>query len=259
MKALAGVISQIAAGLHPERAMSLSQALIKSTSEDTTRSVRSILSPVVAAPLLEQLLTQLSVNLGISARDVGIMLTAAAAASKQEANIASSVELVWTGPDSALVPIRQTAQVLTALIDEAKTRLFIVSFVAYRLGPVIEALQRAVARGVRLSILLEQFSDRGGSVSTDSMKTLKNNVPQAVIYEWNKELQSKEGGASVHAKCAVADGQIAFITSANLTEAAMERNMELGVLLRGGPTPQILEDHLESLAQTKHIRPIIGH
>ena len=256
MKELAGVISEIAAGLHPERAMSLSLELSKSTMADTGRSVRSILSSVVVAPLIDELLVILSVTPDISCRDVGIMLAAASAASKQEANIASSVELVWTGPDTGLVPIRQTEQVLTGLIDEAKNRLFVVSFVAYRLGPVIEGLQRAVSRGVQLRILLEQFSDRGGSVRTDSMKTLNSNVPQAIIYEWNRDLHTKEGSASVHAKCAVADGRLAFVTSANLTEAAMERNMELGVLLRGGPTPQILENHLLSLVDTKQVRPI---
>ena len=34
----------------------------------------------------------------------------------------------------------------------------------------------------------------------------------------------------MHAKAAVADSRVAFLTSANLTEAALERNMELGVL-----------------------------
>jgi len=256
---IAGAISAIAAGLHPERAISLSLELAKSSSADTGRSVRSILSPVVVAPLLDELMALLTVSPDISSRDVGIMLAAASAASKQESNIASSVELVWTGPDTGLVPIRQTEQVLTGLIDKAESRLFVVSFVAYRVGPVIEALQRAVSRGVELRILLEQFSDRGGSVTTDSMKTLKSNVPKAIIYEWNREIHTKEGGASVHAKCAVADGRLAFVTSANLTEAAMERNMELGVLLSGGPTPQILENHLMSLVETRHIRPLIGH
>jgi phosphatidylserine/phosphatidylglycerophosphate/cardiolipin synthase-like enzyme len=37
----------------------------------------------------------------------------------------------------------------------------------------------------------------------------------------------------MHAKAAVADSSTAFLTSANLTEAALERNMELGVLIHG--------------------------
>ena len=38
-------------------------------------------------------------------------------------------------------------------------------------------------------------------------------------------------------KVAVADGNTCFITSANLTGYAMERNMEAGVLISGGTFP----------------------
>jgi phosphatidylserine/phosphatidylglycerophosphate/cardiolipin synthase-like enzyme len=36
---------------------------------------------------------------------------------------------------------------------------------------------------------------------------------------------------SLHAKCVVVDERWAFVTSANFTEAAQERNIEAGVLL----------------------------
>jgi phosphatidylserine/phosphatidylglycerophosphate/cardiolipin synthase-like enzyme len=35
-----------------------------------------------------------------------------------------------------------------------------------------------------------------------------------------------------HAKCVVVDGRTAFVTSANFTEAAQERNIEVGILVR---------------------------
>ena len=45
----------------------------------------------------------------------------------------------------------------------------------------------------------------------------------------------------MHVKAAVADSRIAFLSSANLTEAALERNMELGVLIRGGHLPAAID------------------
>ena len=36
----------------------------------------------------------------------------------------------------------------------------------------------------------------------------------------------------LHAKAVVADGESVFVTSANLTDAALDRNIELGILLR---------------------------
>lgn len=53
-----------------------------------------------------------------------------------------------------------------------------------------------------------------------------------------------------------ADGELAFITSANLTSAAMERNMELGVLVKGGELPFELQRHLEALISTKIIEKV---
>ena len=77
-----------------------------------------------------------------------------------------------------------------------------------------------------------------------------------MLYEWDKTTIDSAPTASVHAKCAVADGALAFVTSANLTEAAMERNMELGVLMRGGQLPSLLETHLAALVTTKQLREV---
>jgi phosphatidylserine/phosphatidylglycerophosphate/cardiolipin synthase-like enzyme len=77
-------------------------------------------------------------------------------------------------------------------------------------------------------------------------------LPSVNFCEWLHDRPS-EGGENtgvVHAKCAVADGKLAFITSANLTSAAMERNMELGVIVRGGELPSVLHRHLEALILT---------
>ena len=82
---------------------------------------------------------------------------------------ALSVELVWTGPGTGMVPVRHTAQVLTGLIAEARERLFLVSFVAYHVGTVIAALQRAIEHGVQVSVLLERSKEHGGTVTVDSI------------------------------------------------------------------------------------------
>ncbi len=49
-------------------------------------------------------------------------------------------------------------------------------------------------------------------------------------------LRKRRGApACQHAKCILVDGVTAFITSANFTESAHERNIELGVLFRENP------------------------
>ncbi len=43
---------------------------------------------------------------------------------------------------------------------------------------------------------------------------------------------NREKRSSLHAKCVVIDREVAFVTSANFTEAAQERNIEVGALIR---------------------------
>jgi phosphatidylserine/phosphatidylglycerophosphate/cardiolipin synthase-like enzyme len=139
------------------------------------------------------------------------------------------------------------------VIESAKKRLFMVSFVAYEVTSIGKALKDASERHVRIDVLLESSIERGGKVTTDSVKTMKDVVPSVNVYVWHAathDLHKSSLIGSVHAKCAVSDGELAFITSANLSGAAMERNMELGILVRGGHLPEQLHRHLESLVTT---------
>lgn len=178
-----------------------------------------------------------------------------AAATAQLLSRRSSVDLVWTGPDSGQVAIRHTEQVLLEVIRKASQRLFLVSFVAYRVPSVLDALKEALAREVKVLILMELSSDHGGRVDHDSIRMLRQQLPSAEFYAWQQPSGSGLTGA-VHAKCAVADEAIAFITSANLTSAAMEKNMELGVLVQGGEVPRELHRHLEALIDSAVIAKV---
>lgn len=163
-----------------------------------------------------------------------------------------TVEMVWSGPPTGLVPIRHTEQVLLEVIDSAKEKLSIVSFVAYNIESIIKSLEKAAHRKVQINILLESSKSHGGKVDIDSINVFQKRISSANIYVW----KSNSGIGAVHAKCALADSKIAFITSANLTMAAMERNMELGILIRGGELTAKLDHHFDALIATKIIEKI---
>jgi phosphatidylserine/phosphatidylglycerophosphate/cardiolipin synthase-like enzyme len=145
--------------------------------------------------------------------------------------------------------------VLAGLIDEARERIFLVSFVAYNVPSIISALNRALHRGVSLDVLLETSTAHGGKVTVDSISLLKSQLAGARFFQWKKAPTDPMSHGSVHGKCAVADGLMAFVTSANLSEAALERNMEIGILVRGGSIPGQLDRHLQALITTKQLKP----
>ena len=103
-----------------------------------------------------------------------------------------------------------------------------------------------------MKVLLEPSEDAGGKIGFDSTTTLRPVLPNGQFYLWQREVGF--AGGCVHAKCVVADERCAFITSANLTGAAMERNIEVGILVRGGPIPVQLSEQFEALIETKQLR-----
>lgn len=178
----------------------------------------------------------------------GLLLGASEARLQVEREL--SVELVWTGPTTRFVPTRRTEQVLLDLIACATSEIFLVSFVAYDIHSVVTALDAAAKRGVRIRVLIEASKQHGGTLDEDLVPRMRISAPTAEIYTWRARGEPFVDG-KVHAKFAVVDGTRAFITSANLTGHALERNMEAGVLIGGGPVPKTLSDHLQALIDVR--------
>lgn len=141
------------------------------------------------------------------------------------------------------------------IINAAEQTLFITSFVAYDVSTIVKALNAANDRGVVISMLLELSQDHGGSITFDAIGKMRALVPAARIYAWRDKADPFSDGR-VHAKVAVADGRMCFITSANLTGHAMEKNMEAGVLVTGEPIPCLLRDHLKALIDMRVVAQV---
>jgi phosphatidylserine/phosphatidylglycerophosphate/cardiolipin synthase-like enzyme len=56
-----------------------------------------------------------------------------------------------------------------------------------------------------------------------------------------------EQRACLHAKCVIVDAHHVFVSSANFTEAAQQRNIEVGLLVRSLRLAKQLTDHFDTL------------
>ena len=179
------------------------------------------------------------------------MLTAAQVANYYRES--QKLELVWTGPDSQVIPLRRTDQALLQLIDEAKKSVHIVSFAVYKAENIAEALVTAAERGVSISIYLETPDASEGKMSFDTVKALGPAIrARARLYMWPREKRplTEDGKfGSLHAKIALADEETLLISSANLTDYAMTLNMEMGILVFGGIVPTQVSRHLQNLIE----------
>lgn len=183
---------------------------------------------------------------------LGLRTAAAAAQAEREQE---QIDIVWTGPTTAAVPLRQTRSVLFELVRGAKARLLLVSYAAFRQDDLVEELSAAAARGVQIRLVLESAASSRGRLDEDAGHAFRALAGVAEVLEWPAELRGdgKVGGV-LHAKAVVADAHVALVSSANLTAAALDRNMELGLLVTGGDIPRRLDEHFSELRSRRILR-----
>ena len=182
----------------------------------------------------------------------------AAADAVADARGEQQVSVVWTGPATYEVPVRATSAVLTDVIAEATRELIVVSFAAYKVAGVVEALRSTAGQGATVRLVLESVADSKGKLTHDAKLAFDTLAEDVEFYVWPAELRETSNGvhAAMHAKCAVADGRIAFVTSANLTGAALTENMELGLVVRGGDVPRRIAAHFNALISSGDLRSV---
>lgn len=195
----------------------------------------------------------------LDARTVAVALNTAAV-SEQAHKDSQSVELVWTGPDTGESPFRRTEQAILQVLDGAKRRITLVSFSVYRIPNVASALVRAAKRGVQLTVIVETPDKIVGEGEYSTIRALGSEVAAcSTVYFWPKENRPLGDNSKVgilHVKCAVADGEWMFLSSANLTQQAFTINMELGMLVRGGTIPSRVEQQFDRLVQSGQLKQV---
>lgn len=253
MNALLAAATELVALISPERVEAVAERLKHADPSRAEAKLRRLVSTPRARSAFDRLLASWEQTTLSGEVVAGVLLGASHA--RRETQRETAVELVWTGPTTPFVATRRTEQVLLDLIRRAQRDLFIVSFVAYDVASVVAELNAAAERGVQLRLLLETSVGHGGSLSMDPVGAMKACVPSAALYVWT-DRQPPFTDGRVHAKVAVADGATAFLTSANLTGHALEKNMEAGVLIEGGHVPRGLRAHLRALVDTGVVRMI---
>lgn len=225
---------------------------LEALADDAQLRQRAALPGIVASPRARARVSRLIEAWGaapdVSPASLAWALLAASDADERRRR-EQTVELVWTGPSPEGTVLRRTDQVLLDLIRSARRTLYMVTFAAYKIPILNEAMLAAVRRGVEISLIFE--SPDAGKTSFGATRAVGEELGALCkIYIWPPDKRSKDAAGrygSLHAKCAVADEKTVFISSANLTEYALNLNMELGVLIRGGDLPGRVVEHLRRL------------
>ncbi|TVT56349.1 endonuclease [Amycolatopsis rhizosphaerae] len=159
---------------------------------------------------------------------------------------AVSVESVWSGPATHQVPVRATARVLTDVVAEAVSELLLMTYSARPYQPLLDALAAAVRRKVAVTVVVETLEGAGGALAGDEPALAFATVPGIELWHWPVTRRT-EPHSRMHAKLAVADRRVLLVSSANLTQSGVAKNIEAGVLVRGGTAPRRAAEHIAEL------------
>ena len=117
--------------------------------------------------------------------------------------------------------------------------------------------------GLEVTLLLNIERRRGDTTAADTLvrrfadkfwgEAWPGGVRPRVFYDPRSVAEDGPGGV-LHAKAVVADGESVFITSANLTEAAFDRNIELGLLVRDSTLAETTVIHFRTLIEKGLLR-----
>jgi len=142
----------------------------------------------------------------------------------------------------------RVGEVYIWLADHAARRLDITDAYLVTPEPVVAAFEGAARRGVEVRFLLPGNNNHPVAAASARRLYARLMSAGARIYEWR--------GMMVHAKTAVADGEIALVGSSNLDPLSMTRNFELNLLLADALTASKMEEMFErDLRGAREIRP----
>jgi hypothetical protein len=150
-------------------------------------------------------------------------------------------ELVWTGPEAQSGTARDTAVVLRALFEQARETVILGGYSFSHAHDVLAPLYQVMCNhgvAARFFVHIPQI-ERGQDARAHLHEQLDAFLvqswpfgePRPRVYYDKRALVPGPPYSSLHAKCVVIDGAKAFVSSANFTQRAHERNIEVGVLI----------------------------
>lgn len=177
--------------------------------------------------------------------------------------IGDLIDLVMTGPPIAGQGNRDTSVVVSNLFRNAEESILVAGYAVYQGRKVFHDLaERMVERPALKVRMFLDVQRRPGDTSTSAELVRRfahrfqteewpvgKRYPE-IFYDPRTLVSGQSKRTALHAKCVVADNKHAFVSSANFTEAAQERNVEVGLLVHSTSVAERLTYFFDALADS---------
>jgi phosphatidylserine/phosphatidylglycerophosphate/cardiolipin synthase-like enzyme len=183
----------------------------------------------------------------------------------------NSIALVWTGDEILGASGRDTKIVVQELFQQAQHSVLISSYAIDKgasaktlFGNLANKMDQDSKLVVRMFLNIQrEFKDTTASaiLIQDYAQRFQREIwpgkrlPK-VFYDPRSLEVTTKSRACLHAKCVVVDEEYSLVTSANFTEAAHERNIEAGMMLKDKVVAKSLTSQFETLAAKQILLPL---
>ncbi len=176
-------------------------------------------------------------------------------------------DLVWSGPEVAGLHARDTRRVYEELLGSAERSVWASTYAFFDGPRAFEVLARRMDAKPDLRVTLLLNIQRGRGDTTVAEEVVRRFADHFWAKDWpgssrprvyydprSLELDGPMG--ILHAKAVVADDEAVFVTSANLTEAALDRNIEIGLVVRDRALAASVSSHFRALIDRRLLHPL---
>jgi phosphatidylserine/phosphatidylglycerophosphate/cardiolipin synthase-like enzyme len=195
---------------------------------------------------------------GYSNETLAAMVEAIIDTRRHATDVSLSQTLVVTGPATSHTENLKTGARFIQVVQHARRELMLATFALYQGDRILEPIHDAMIRipGLEVTLILNVARKYGD-------RTCNENILEAARLEFSKNWpwsqmpsvwyfpesinMNSVDRASMHAKFVIADEERCFITSANFTEAAQKKNIEVGVELSNSHESRGLSRYFKQL------------
>ncbi len=206
---------------------------------------------------------------GMPSSAIAQALDLLAAGYTRRGHLEDLVELVTTGPEAQGVTNRDTSVVVQELFRRAERSVLIAGFRVFQGQKVFQTLADRMLTVPTLKMRMFLDIERGAGDTTSPDQLVSRFKVQFRTRQWPQDRPLPEiffdprsletdraRKAILHAKCVVVDGIHVFISSANFTEAAHERNIEVGLVLHSMHIADQVARFFEAMVAAGHLRQV---
>jgi phosphatidylserine/phosphatidylglycerophosphate/cardiolipin synthase-like enzyme len=230
----------------------------------TSVALRAALGPFDGIDDVRDALINLAAD-GIESRGAARLLRAVAEAETR----VTRPDLVWSGPEVAGLHARDTRRVYEELLGCAERSVWVSTYAFFDGPRAFDVLAERMTALPSLQVrLLLNIQRRKGDLTADEHLVRKfadrfwgkdwPALARPNVFYDPRSVALDRPGAVLHAKAVVTDDESVFVTSANLTEAAFDRNIEVGLLLRDPALALSVVLHFRTLIEQDLLKPLPG-